>query len=150
MYRGKNDQLYGEMEETILACLLIEPSLMQRLRVEEKHFKKFGYILTFFQQFYAKHRNLDVSLMFSVVKGSSEMTLMDAITYLLDVFALPTHFEDYQDRLLAQYKFEKADEWLRKKIYEKATKLFVGDMTTKEFTNEVNKLIKQAEKIEWK
>lgn len=150
MYRGKNDQLYGEMEETILACLLVEPSLMQRLRVEEKHFKKFGYILTFFQQFYAKHRNLDVSLMFSVVKGSSEMTLMDAITYLLDVFALPTHFEDYQDRLLAQYKFEKADEWLRKKIYEEATKLFVGDMTTKEFTNEVNKLIKRAEKIEWK
>ena len=44
----------------------------------------------------------------------------------------------------------KKEEWLRKKIYEKATKLYVGKITVKQFNNEIKRLYEQAEKIEWK
>ena len=150
MYHGKNDETYGEMEESILACILIDPTLIEKLRVDERHFKKFDYILTFFKSFYEKYNNLDISIMFTIVKNSSEMTLMDAITYLLDIFVLPSHFEEYQDRLIDIYKKSKKEEWLRKKIYEKATKLYVGKITVKQFNNEIKRLYEQAEKIEWK
>ena len=150
IYIGKNRETYGDIEENILACILLEPSLIEKLIVDERHFKKFDYVLTFFKSFYAKHRNLDVSLMLSVVKNSSEMTLMDVITYLLDIFVMPNHFDDYQRELLNQYNKSKKDDWLRKKIYEKATKLYVGEFDIKRFNMEIKKLYEQAEKIDWK
>jgi hypothetical protein len=150
IYIGKNKEIYGDLEETILACLLIEPTLMEQLIVEEKHFKKFGYILTFFKEFYAKHRNLDISLMLSIVKSSSEMTLMDLITYLLDLVVIPPNFADYQKQLIAQYNQSKKEDWLKKKIYEKATKLLMGSITIKQFNFELKKLYDQAEKIDWR
>lgn len=149
-YIGKNKEIYGDLEETVLACLLLEPTLMEQLIVEEKHFTKFGYILTFFKEFYAKHRNLDISLMLSIVKSSSEMTLMDLITYLADIVVLPSHFVDYQKQLIAQYSQSKKEDWLKKKIYEKATKLFMGSITIKQFNFEIKKLYEQAEKIDWR
>ena len=149
-YIGKNNETYGDMEENILACMLLEPTLTEKLIVEEKHFKKFGYALTFFKEFYAKHRNLDVSLMLSVVKSGSEMTLMDLITYLLDVFVIPTHFMEYQNELLNQFSRNKKEDWLRKKVYEKATKLYIGDISIKQFNFEIKKLYDQAEKIDWR
>lgn len=150
MYKGKNNEIYGDIEESLLACLLINPDLMSELKVEEKHFTKYGYIFTFFKEFYAKHRNLDITLMFSIVKSSSEMVLMDAITYLLEIFVIPTHFQEYQDKLIEKYCTSKKEEWLRKKIYEKATKLYVGSINLETFNFEIKKLYNQAEKIDWK
>lgn len=150
MYRGKNEETYGEMEENILACILLEPTLIEKLKVEEKHFRKFGYILTFFKTFYEKYHNLDISLMFSVIKSSSEMTMLDTITYLLDIFVITTHFDIYQKRLIEIYKKDKKEEWLRKKIYEKATKLYVGTINVETFNKEIEKLYEYAKKIEWK
>lgn len=150
MYKSNNGDIYADMEETILACLLLEPKLMEKLIVEEKHFRKFGYLLTFFKEFYAKYHNLDVSLMFSVVKNNSEIALIDAITYLVDIFVLPSHFQEYQNRLIELYNQQKKEEWLKKKIFEKATQLYVDKIDLATFNNEIRKLYNSANKIEWK
>ena len=86
MYKGKDNRTYGELEEDILACLLIEPKLIESLEVEEKHFKHFGYMLTFFKSVYKKYQCLDINIIFSVIKGTQEMQMLDMMTYLLEVF----------------------------------------------------------------
>ena len=150
MYVGKDGNMYGEMEETVLACLLLKPKLIEKLKIDEKYFKKFGYILTFFKNFYAKYHNLDISIMLSIIKDTSQMTLMDAITYFCSIFVLPSHFEEYQNRLIEMYKISKKENWLRGKIYEKATKLYLSEIGTKKFMDDINYLIKRADEIEWK
>ena len=149
MYVGKDGNMYGEMEETVLACLLLKPKLVEKLKIDEKYFKKYGYILTFFKNFYAKYHNLDVAIMFSVIKDTSEITLMDAITYLCSIFVLRSHFEEYQNRLIEMYKISKKENWLRGKIYEKVTKLYLSEIGTKKFMDDINYLIKRANEIEW-
>lgn len=148
MYKGKDNELYADLEETILACLLIKPELIEELKVEEKHFTKFGYVLTFFKKFYTKHRCLDISLMFSVLKGSSEMKLLDIITYLLDIFALPTHFEEYQRELITNFEKNKKKEWVVTKIYDKASDLYMGNMELDKFYEDLIKLKRFLEKGE--
>lgn len=150
MYKGQNNETYGEIEESILACILLEPTLIEKLRVDERYFRKFDYILTFFKEFYAKYHNLDITIMFSIIKSTSEMTMLDAITYLLDIFVIPTHFEEYQNRLIEIHRKNKKEEWLRKKIYEKATKLYVGSINVDMFNKDIKKLYEYADKIEWK
>lgn len=141
---------YADLEDSILASLLVCPEYMESLIVEERHFKKFGYILTFFKEFYSQYKNLDLNLMWSVVKGDSQEKLLEAIEYLVGVFAMPTHCLDYQKRLLKIYAKDKKEDWLRKKIYLKATSLYLGNSTLEEFNNEVNRLYKKAEEIEWR
>lgn len=150
MYEGKNGETYGGLEESILACLLISPQYMESLIVDERHFKKYSYILTFFKEFYLEYHNLDITIMFSVVKDSSQIQLLDAITYLSEIFVIPTHCMEYQKRLLDMYVKSKKEDWLRKKIYEKATMLFVGRMSLNSFNEAVNKLYEKADSIEWK
>lgn len=150
MYKGKNKEIYGELEETILSCLLIEPTLIDSLKVSEKHFEKFGYILTFFKEFYKKHQCLDITLMYSELKGSSQVQFMDLITYLTEIFVIPTHFEKYQNKLIEKYATGKKDKWLSGKIYDKATKLYMGSISVNEFYSELKKLNEYANKIDWR
>jgi len=150
MYKGNDGELYGDIEETILACLLIEPKLVEKLRVNEEHFTKFEYVLTFFKRFYQKYHTLDITTMLSLLKGSNELRMMEIITYLVEVFALPTQFETYQDRLIERYGISKRDKWLSKKIYEKATDLYVGTISLDEFYKELKKITNYAKEREWK
>ena len=150
MYNGKDDELYGGLEESILACLLLEPKYMNKLIVEEKHFKKFGYLYVFMKQFYQKYHNFDTTQMLAIVKGGSQLTLIDGITYLLSIFVVPTHFMEYQKQLIDMYGRSKKEEWLRKKVYEKAMKLYVGSMSLVEYNQEIAKLYKEADRIPWK
>ena len=150
MYNGKDNELYGDLEETILACLLIEPELIKELKVEEKHFKKFNYVLTFFKEFYKKYKCLDISMMLSILKGTRQVQMLDVITYLTTIFVVPTRFIKYQDRLLDRYSRDKKEQWLSEKIYEKATRLYMGGMTLQEFYKELKRLNDYVKEKEWK
>lgn len=150
MYKGKDNEVYGDLEESILACLLLNPNNMKKLIVEEKHFKKFGYLFVFMNEFYKKYHNFDTTLMLAVVKGNDELTILDAITYLLDIFVIPTHFMDYQNKLIDMYGRSKKEEWLRKKIYEKATRLYVGSISVEQYNEEIKRLYEHADRIPWR
>lgn len=138
-----------ELEAYVLACLLIDPKLFNKLIVSEKHFKSYGYILTFFKEFYKRYKSLDIALMMTTVKDESHTQLSITLDYLMEVFVIPTHFDDYQKALITMAKTSAKEEWLRKKIYEKATELFIGNIDTDEFTREINSLYKNAERIKW-
>ena len=150
IYYGKDGQEYADLEESVLACLLIEPKYMEQLLVEEKHFRKFGYVFTFLKEFYAKYKCFDITLMFSLVKGSSEMTLLDTISYLTEIFVIPTHCEKYQKQLIDFYYRTKKNEWIRKKVYEKSMSMYVGNISVERYRYEINRIYEKAEKIEWK
>ena len=150
VYYAKDGQEYGDLEESILACLLIEPKYMERLLVEEKHFRKFGYVFTFMKEFYAKYKCFDLTLMFSLVKSGSEMTLLDTISYLMEIFVIPTHCEKYQKQLIGFYYKTKKNEWIRKKIYEKTMSMYVGNIDVERYRDEIDRIYANAEKIEWK
>ena len=150
MYKGNNNEIYGDVEETILACLLLKPELINKLKVSEKDFTKFNSTLTFFKEFYAKYKNLDISIMFSVLKGNAEMQMLDMITYLSEIFVLPTHFNEYQERLLDRNAQTKKEKWLSGKIYEKATKMYMGNISLNDFYKEIESLKINANKIDWR
>lgn len=143
-------EIYGDLEENILACLLIEPSYIDKLIVDEKHFRKFGYVLVFFKEIYSAYKCLDINLMFSSIKTDNEKKLVDIIEHLLSIFVVHTHCLEYQKKLLKIYSETKREEWLRKKIYEKATKFYIGKINLEEYQNEVNKMIIKSQNIEWR
>lgn len=149
-YCGKNNLEYGQLEESILACLLIEPKYMENLIVEEKHFRKFGYVLTFLKEFYSKYKCFDITLMFSLVKGMSEITLLDTITYLLEIFVVPSNCLKYQKQLMILYNTSKKEEWVKKKIYEKTMSMYVGNISVERYREEIDRIYDSAEKINWK
>lgn len=150
MYSGKNGELYGDLEETILACLLIDTNLFEHLKVEEKHFKKFAYVLTFFKGFYKKYKCMDITLMLSKLNGFNQMEMMDMVTYLSEIFVLPSHFEEYQNRLIERYKEDRKEKWLKDKIYEKATEMYMGNMSLSDFYKELKRLNENVKKIDWR
>lgn len=145
-----NGKTYAELEESILSCLIIDAKLMKKLKVEEKHFQHFGYLFVFLKEFYDKYKCLDINLIFSKVKGMTEMKLMDALTYIADIEITSSNFDTYQNELIDRYKKGKVDEWLRKKIYEKATQLLVGKIDIAKYLTEVERLVEYSHTADWK
>lgn len=140
---------YGDLEANVLACLLLKPKLMENLKVEEKHFKRFNDVFVFFQLFYKKYKTIDVGMMFNVVKSSSQYKLIETIEYLSDIFVTVSHFDNYEEQLLNEYRSSKKDNWLRKKIYDKTQEMYVGNISVDKYIQEILYLEKKAREIDW-
>lgn len=137
---------YNDLELTILSCLLQRPKLMKQLKLEDKHFKKYKKIFVFMKAVYQKFGNFDLTLMTTVSKNKYQ--IMDYIELLIDKEPAPSKFKQYQDLLIELYAQSKKEEYLKERIYELATNIYVGNVELKRFEEKLKMIYKTADLIE--
>lgn len=135
-------QYYYDLEINLLACLLLKPELMDKIRVEDKHFIKHHRLWKFMKAFYKRYKTFNVALMYQVCKDKYQIAKY--IEWLLEVPVMSFDFEKYQDELIRQYNQNKKDKWLIDKIYDLANNLYVGNISIEKFKNEVQKAEKDV------
>lgn len=141
---------YGTIEESVLACLLIEPNYFKISKLESKHFKKYKFAFNFFQECYKIYGNLDINIMFSAIKGTSEKLLSDAIEKFLDIFVVPTHFRQYEELLIRQYSISRRDEFLKEAYNKQINLLNLGKIDVTEFKQNVEELYIKGDNYNWR
>lgn len=135
----------SNLEICIMSCLLLEPDLMKKIRVEDKHFKKHLGMWKFMKSFYNKFGNFDVNLMYSVCKD--KWHIVNYIELLLLEDGLPIHFEQYQDRLIEQYEESKKDDYIIDKIYDLNMDLIARNVKVGDYKQKINEIYDKADKI---
>lgn len=131
-----------------MACLFINPDLVKTLIVKEQHFRKYGYLLTFVKEVYKSRGTLDLALLDDYVnkKTSGLSILIDIVS---NTFVIPNNFRLYENELIRLHNQEKKEKYLREKIYEEATKLYLGNISSKIFYKKIQELKERVDKIEW-
>lgn len=134
-----------DLELSILSCLILDADLSKKLRVNEIHFKKHRRMFLFMKSFYERFGTYDIQLMYSVCKD--KWHIINYLEMLMDVEITTKNFELYQDRLIEQYYTNEKDKWIAEKVFQKASDLFVGKISSLMFKNEIEKIYKDAEEI---
>lgn len=134
-----------DLELSILSCLVLEPKLTLKLKVKEEHFKKHRRLFLFMKSFYERFGTYDIQLMYSVCKD--KWHIINYFEMLMDVEITTKNFELYQDRLIEQYYTSEKDKWIAEKVFQKASDLFVGKISSLMFKNEIEKIYQEAEEI---
>ena len=108
-----------ELEDAILACLLLKPSLVDELYINDVVFmnplnrKMFVY----FKDFYRKNKNLDLTLMVNNISSKeSQAKFVNYIAPLSDSIASTAAFYNYQEQLQEKYKNNKISQVVQKYI----------------------------------
>ena len=136
---------YNDLELSILSCLLLNPSLMNKIILEDKYFVKYQKIWQFMKAFYKKFGNFDITLMVSISKDKYRM--VEYIKWILDKEPTPTLFETYQKQIMDLYNEKKKDKWIIDKVYELANDLYVRNITIDEFKKKISKAYKDASEL---
>ena len=136
---------YGDLECSILSCLLIKPKLMEEVILEDKHFVNYQRIWQFMKRFYKKFGNFDFNLMASVC--TDQYKLMMYIVNISNCEPTYLNFNKYQKQLIDLYNEEEKDKWIIKKVYEEVCDLWVRNITTKEFKTRIEEIYKNVEEI---
>lgn len=134
-----------DLELSILSCLILDPDLNKKLRVNDIHFKKHRRMFLFMKSFYERFGTYDIQLMYSVCKD--KWHIINYLEMLMDVEITTKNFELYQDRLIEQYYTSEKDKWIAEKVFQKASDLFVGKISSLMFKNEIEKIYQEAEEI---
>ena len=135
----------GDLELNILSCILIKPDLMKKIRVEDKHFRKYQRTWQFMKACYKKFGTLDLQLMYAVCKNKYH--LIEYLAQVLDIEPTYHNFEKYQDMLMEQYKESQKDKWIKERVYVLANDLYVGNVKVNEFKGKVNEIFDAAKQI---
>lgn len=128
----------GDLEESILSCLLQKPKLMENLIIDEKYFTKSKKLFSFMRSFYQRFGNFDLTLMYSLCK--SKYYFVENIKYLLEIEVTPSLCLEYQKQLINLYEEEKMERWKINKIFDLANSLYCRNITTKDFKEEFEKV----------
>lgn len=130
---------YTDLELNVLSCLLIKPELMEKLRLEDKHFVKQQRLWQFMKSFYSKFKTFDSALMISVCQDKFQ--IIEYIMWLLELNPTPSNFEKYQERLIEMYEEEQQDKIKIQKIYNLSNELYVRKINLDDFKNELKRII---------
>lgn len=136
---------YNDMEFQVLSCIIQKPDLMERVKLEDKHFVNHKRLWVFMKAFYRKFGNFDFSLMYDIVDKKD--MFMEYMCRLYDFELLPHRFEQYQQRLINKYEENKKDEWIIHQIYDKANELYVRSITIDEFKEKIQRICEVASEI---
>lgn len=136
---------YVEIELSLLSCFWLNPKLLEKTKLEEKHFIHYKRLFVLFQSFYKKFGNLNIELVCNVVKD--QYKLMRYIKDIVEKEPLPNRFDMYQDLLLELYNESKEEKYLREKTYALATDLYMKNITSKEFKERIDNLYTHAKEI---
>lgn len=138
----------GDVELDIMACLVLEPSLMEKIRVTDEHFTKHKRLWIFMKTFYDKFKTFDISLMYSACKDKYQM--VSCIEMLLDRTPTKNNFEKYQDLLIEQHTENRYEKWLILKICELSDNLYLKRINTSEYASKLRNLYIQKSELEEK
>ena len=130
---------YTDLELNVLSCLLIKPELMEKLRLEDKHFIKQQRLWQFMKSFYSKFKTFDSALMISVCQDKFQ--IIEYVMWLLELNPTPSNFEKYQERLIEMYEEEQQDKIKIQKIYNLSNELYVRKINLDDFKNELKRII---------
>ena len=133
------------LEFSILSCLLIKPELMEKIILEDRHFKKTQRIWQFMKSFYKKFKTFDVNLMYSVCKNKWQ--LIEYISLLLDFEPTANEFDKYQQQLIELYEEQEKDKYIIEKVYKLANELIVRSISTNDFKKEIDNVYYNANEI---
>lgn len=133
------------LEFSILSCLLIKPELMEKIILEDRHFKKTQRIWQFMKSFYKKFKTFDVNLMYSVCKNKWQ--LIEYISLLLDFEPTANKFDKYQQQLIELYEEQEKDKYIIEKVYQLANELIVRSISTNDFKKEIDNVYYNANEI---
>lgn len=138
-------QKYNDLELSILSCLLMKPSLMEQVILEDKHFIKQQKIWQFMKAFYKKFGNFDLNLMMSVSKNKYRM--IEYIMWILDKEPTTAHFNEYQKHLIELYNEGKKEKWIIDKIFELSNDLLVRNIDVQNYKLRIEEIYKNADEI---
>lgn len=94
-------------------------------------------------------------------RGTLDLALLDdyvnkktnGLSILIDIvsntFVIPSNFRLYENELIKIYNQDKKEKYLREKIYEEATKLYLGNISSKLFYKKIQELKERADKVDW-
>lgn len=139
---------YYDLELNILCCLLLEPSLMDSLIIEDKHFVKYQRIWQFMKSFYDKYKTFNTVLMYNIC--SEKWQLLKYIEMILDTKEIDSHtscFDLYQKRLIELYEESKKEKWIKQQIFEVANDLYVGNLELCDFQSKIDEIKENAKKL---
>ena len=136
---------YGELELLILACIWQEPKILDRIKLENKHFKNSEKIFIFMKKFYKKFGYFDEELM--TIKVDDKYKLRDYFKVIAQLEPTGAMYDKYESLLLELYNEAVEEKYLREKIYELATDLYLKNMTSKEFKEQLDNLYIHAKEI---
>lgn len=131
-----------DLEISILSCLLQQPTLMNQLKLQDKHFIKQQRLWQFMKSFYKKFQTFDILLMYQVCRDKYK--IIDYITWLVDVEPMLSNFDKYQDMLIKLYNQNKKEKWIIEKIYSLANDLYIGNIDLQKFKDSIEKTEKDA------
>lgn len=134
-----------DIELNILCCLICNPKLMEKIRIEDKHFRRHKRMWAFMKAFYNKFHTFDTHLMVSV--ASDKRQVVEYTSLVLYADPIPSHFDLYQDRLIEIYEENEKDKWIIKKVYDLANDLLVRHITVQDFKEGFDKICSDAGKI---
>lgn len=134
-----------DLELSILSCLILDPDLNKKLRVNEIHFKKHRRMFLFMKSFYERFGTYDIQLMYSVCKD--KWHIINYLEMLMNVEITTKNFELYQERLIEQYYTKEKDKWIADKVFKTANDLYVGTISSLTFKVEIEKIYQEADEI---
>ena len=136
---------YSDLELSILSCILQKPELIKNNRLDDKYFIKHKKIWLFMKSFYKKFNNFDLTLMMAVSKNKHRM--IEYIIWLIDKEPTTKMFDLYIDELIEEYKELEQNKYIREKIYELATDLYLKNIDVKDFKKRCNEIYDNAKEI---
>lgn len=134
---------YNILEESILSCLLIKPELIEKIKLEDKHFVHYQRLWQFMKSFYKKFKNFDIPLMCSVCKNKYQ--LMSYLIAISDIEPTTLNFENYQRQLLELFEESEKEKMIIEKIYALSNDLIVRNINLTQFENELKKIYKESD-----
>lgn len=136
---------YNDLELSILSCLIQKPELMDKLILEEKHFKKHKRIFKFMESFYEKFKTLDITLMCSICKDKYKM--VDYLVLIMDYEPITFLFDEYQKMLIDLYNESEKEKWTIERIYDLSNDLYVRKISVEEFKVKLKRIFDNSDKI---
>lgn len=136
----------GDVELDIMACLVLEPNLMEKIRVTDEHFTKHKRLWIFMKTFYEKFKTFDIALMYSACKDKYQ--IVQSVEMLLDREPTSINFEKYQDLLIEQHIENRYEKWLILKICELSDSLYLKQINTSEYASKLRNLYIQKKELE--
>lgn len=136
---------YNDLEMTILSCLILKPEFMEKRKFEDKHIVKHKRLWEFMKAFYKKFGNFDPALMFDMCSNNWKLVMY--IERLADLELFPSHFEEYQNRLIEAFEESEKEKWIIEKVYELANDLYCRNIEIDDFRHKIDKIYDDADKI---
>ena len=136
---------YNDLELSILGCFIQKPDLLDKTKLEDKHFIKHAKIFIFFKAVYKKFRTLDFNIMYSISKN--KFRIVEYMVWISEYYGFPSLYELYEQQLIDLYEETKKNKYIIEKVYELANDLYVRNLEVSEFRNKIEEVYKNADEI---